>query len=111
MTVKEMIIKSFDNYIDNGIEETKFGKKLLSEGYDIDIVKNMTFTKGIKRRVENFNIYEDTIINFKTNKPITFDNNEDIQFKVNLDTGKISLSALATNDMWLELDKKRFGKN
>lgn len=110
MTVKEMIIKSFDNYIDNGIEDTKFGKKLLSEGYDIDIVKNMTFTKGMKRRVENFNIYEDTIISFKTNKPITFANNEDIQFEVNLDTGKISLSALATNDMWLEIDKNDLEK-
>lgn len=109
MTVKEMIIKSFDNYIDNGIEDTKFGKKLLSEGYDIDIVKNMTFTKGMKRRVENFNIYEDTIIHFKTNKPITFDNNEDIQFEVNLDTGKISLSALAT-DMWVEIDKNDLEK-
>lgn len=109
MTVKEMIIKSFDNYIDNGIEDTKFGKKLLSEGYDINIVKNMTFTKGMKRRVENFNIYEDTIIHFKTNKPITFDNNEDIQFEVNLDTGKISLSALAT-DMWVKIDKNDLEK-
>lgn len=110
MTVKEMIIKSFDNYIDNGIEDTKFGKKLLSEGYDIDIVKNMTFTKGMKKRVENYNIYDDTIISFKTDKPITFANNEDIQFEVNLDTGKISLSALATNDMWLEIDKNDLEK-
>lgn len=61
-------------------------------------------------RSENFNIYEDTIIHFKTNKPITFDNNEDIQFEVNLDTGKISLSALATNDMWVELDKNDLEK-
>ena len=110
MTVKEMIIKSFDNYIGNGIENTKFGKKLLNEGYDIDIVKNMTFAKGMKRRVENFNIYEDTIIHFKTNKPITFRQGEDIQFDVNLDTGKISLSALATNDMWVELDKNDLEK-
>ena len=110
MTVKEMIIKSFDNYIDNGIEDTKFGKKLLSEGYDIDIVKNMTFTKGMKKRVENYNIYDDTIISFKTDKPITFANNEDIQFEVNLDTGKISLSALATNHMWLEIDKNDLEK-
>lgn len=110
MTVKEMIIKSFDNHIENGIEDTKFGKKLLNEGYDIDIVKNMTFTKGMKKRIENFNIFEDTIIHFKTNKPITFDNNEDIQFDVNLDTGKISLSALATNDMWIELDKNDLEK-
>ena len=109
MTVKEIIIKSFDNYIDNGIEDTKFGKKLLNEGYDIDIVKNMTFTKGMKRRVENFNIYEDTIIHFKTNENITFDNNEDIQFDVNLDTGKISLSALAT-DMWVDIDKNDLEK-
>lgn len=110
MTVKEMIIKSFDNYIDNGIEDTKFGKKLLSEGYDIDIVKNMTFTKGLKKRVENCNIFEDTIIHFKTNENITFANNEDIQFEVNLDTGKISLSALATNDMWIEIDKNDLEK-
>ena len=110
MTVKEMIIKSFDNHIENGIKDTKFGKKLLNEGYDIDIVKNMTFTKGMKKRIENFNIFEDTIIHFKTNKPITFDNNEDIQFDVNLDTGKISLSALATNDMWIELDKNDLEK-
>ena len=109
MTVKEMIIKSFDNYIDNGIEDTKFGKKLLSEGYDIDIVKNMTFTKGMKKRVENYNIYDDTIIHFKTNENITFDNNEDIQFDVNLDTGKISLSVLA-NDMWVEIDKNDLEK-
>lgn len=108
--LKKIIIDSFDNYIENGIEETKFGKKLLSEGYDIDIVKNMTFTKGMKRRVENYNIYDDTIIHFKTNKPITFDNNEDIQFDVNLDTGKISLSALATNDMWVEIDKNDLEK-
>lgn len=108
--LKKIIIDSFENHIENGIEDTKFGKKLLSEGYDIDIVKNMTFTKGMKRRVENFNIYEDTIIHFKTNKPITFDNNEDIQFDVNLDTGKISLSALATNDMWLEIDKNDLEK-
>lgn len=110
MNLKQMIIEKFDYYIENGIEDTKFGKKLLSEGYDIDIVKNMTFTKGMKRRVENFNIYEDTIIHFKTNKPITFRNNEDIQFEVNLDTGKISLSALATNDMWFEIDKKDLEK-
>ena len=109
MTVKEMIIKSFDNYINNGIEDTKFGKKLLSEGYDIDIIKNMTFTKGMKKRVENYDIYDDTIISFKTNKPITFANNEDIQFDVNLDTGKISLSALAT-DMWVEIDKNDLEK-
>ena len=109
MTVKEMIIKSFDNYIDNGIEDTKFGKKLLREGYDIDIVKNMTFTKGMKKRVENYNIYDDTIIHFKTNENITFDNNEDIQFDVNLDTGKISLSVLA-NDMWVEIDKNDLEK-
>ena len=70
MTVKEMIIKSFDNYIDNGIEDTKFGKKLLSEGYDIDIVKNMTFTKGMKKRVENYNIYVKIIIFYI--KKITF---------------------------------------
>lgn len=108
--LKKIIIDSFDNYIENGIEETKFGKKLLGEGYDIDIVKNMTFTKGMKRRVENYNIYDDTIIHFKTNKPITFDNNEDIQFDVNLDTGKISLSALATNDMWVEIDKNDLEK-
>lgn len=108
--IKKIIIDSFDNYIETGIEETKFGKKLLSEGYDIDIVKNMTFTKGMKKRIENFNIFEDTIIHFKTNKPITFDNNEDIQFEVNLDTGKISLSALATNDMWVELDKNDLEK-
>lgn len=110
MTVKEMIIKSFDNYIDNGIEDTKFGKKLLNEGYDIDIIKNMTFTKGMKKRVENYDIYDDTIISFKTNKPITFANNEDIQFEVNLDTGKISLSALTTNDMWVEIDKNDLEK-
>ena len=109
MTVKEMIIKSFDNYIDNGIEDTKFGKKLLNEGYDIDIIKNMTFTKGMKKRVENYDIYDDTIISFKTNKPITFANNEDIQFDVNLDTGKISLSVLA-NDMWVEIDKNDLEK-
>ena len=109
MTVKEMIIKSFDNYIDNGIEDTKFGKKLLSEGYDIDIVKNMTFTKGMKKRVENYNIYDDTIIHFKTNENITFANNEDIQFDVNLDTGKISLSVLA-NDMWVEIEKNDLEK-
>lgn len=109
MTVKEIIIKSFDNYIDNGIEDTKFGKKLLNEGYDIDIIKNMTFTKGMKKRVENYDIYDDTIISFKTNKPITFANNEDIQFDVNLDTGKISLSALA-NDMWVEIDKNDLEK-
>lgn len=107
--LKQIIIDSFENYIETGIEDTKFGKKLLSEGYDIDIVKNMTFTKGMKRRVENFNIYEDTIIHFKTNKPITFANNEDIQFEVNLDTGKISLSALAT-DMWVEIDKNDLEK-
>lgn len=109
MTVKEMIIKSFDNYIDNGIEDTKFGKKLLNEGYDIDIVKNMTFTKGMKKRVENYNIYDDTIIHFKTNENITFANNEDIQFDVNLDTGKISLSVLA-NDMWVEIEKNDLEK-
>lgn len=107
--LKQIIIDNFENYIETGIEDTKFGKKLLSEGYDIDIVKNMTFTKGMKRRVENFNIYEDTIIHFKTNENITFANNEDIQFDVNLDTGKISLSALAT-DMWVEIDKNDLEK-
>ena len=50
LKLKEMIIKNFDHYIDNGIEDTKFGKKLLSEGYDIDIVKNMTFVKGMKKK-------------------------------------------------------------
>lgn len=110
LKLKEMIIKNFDHYIDNGIEDTKFGKKLLSEGYDIDIVKNMTFTKGTKRRVENYNVYDDTIIHFKSNKPITFQNGEDIQFEVNLDTGKISLSALATNDIWVEIDKNDLEK-
>lgn len=110
MNLKQMIIEKFDHYIENGIEDTKFGKKLLSEGYDIDIVKNMTFTKGMKRRVENYNIYDDTIIHFKTNKPITFRQGEDIQFEVNLDTGKISLSALATNDMWVEIDKNDLEK-
>lgn len=110
MNLKQMIIEKFDYYIENGIEDTKFGKKLLSEGYDIDIVKNMTFTKGMKRRVENYNIYDDTIIHFKTNKPITFRQGEDIQFEVNLDTGKISLSALATNDMWVEIDKNDLEK-
>ena len=110
MNLKQMIIEKFDHYIENGIEDTKFGKKLLSEGYNIDIVKNMTFTKGMKRRVENYNIYDDTIIHFKTNKPITFRQGEDIQFEVNLDTGKISLSALATNDMWVEIDKNDLEK-
>lgn len=107
--LKKIIIDSFDHYIENGIEDTKFGKKLLSEGYDIDIITDMTFTKGIKKRVENYNIYDDTIIHFKTNKPITLVNNEDIQFEVNLDTGKISLSALAT-DMWIEIDKNDLEK-
>lgn len=110
MNLKQMIIEKFDHYIENGIEDTKFGKKLLSEGYDIDIVKNMTFTKGMKRRVANYNIYDDTIIHFKSNKPITFRQGEDIQFEVNLDTGKISLSALATNDMWVEIDKNDLEK-
>lgn len=110
MNLKQMIIEKFDHYIENGIEDTKFGKKLLSEGYDIDIVKNMTFTKGMKCRVENYTRYDDTIIHFKSNKPITFQNGEDIQFEVNLDTGKISLSALATNDMWVEIDKNDLKK-
>ena len=104
--LNKIIIEKFDEYIDSGIEKTGFGKKLAEQGYDIKIINNMSFTKSVVRRVENYNSYMDTLISFSSNNPLTFREGEDIQFEVNLDTGKISLSALATNDMWVELDRE-----
>lgn len=104
--LNKIIIEKFDEYIDSGIEKTDFGKKLSEQGYDINIIKNMTFTKSTIQRVENYKRYMDTIISFSSNSPLTFREGEDIQFEVNLDTGKISLSALATNEMWVELDRE-----
>ena len=104
--LNKIIIEKFDEYIDSGIEKTDFGKKLADQGYDIKIINNMSFTKSVVRRVENYNSYMDTLISFSSNSPLTFREGEDIQFEVNLDTGKISLSALATNDMWVELDRE-----
>lgn len=104
--LNKIIIEKFDEYIDKGIEETGFGKKLAEQGYDIKIIKNMSFRKSVVQRVENYKRYMDTLISFSSNSPLTFREGEDIQFEVNLDTGKISLSALATNEMWVELDRE-----
>ena len=87
--LNKIIIEKFDEYIDKGIEETGFGKKLAEQGYDIKIIKNMSFRKSVVQRVENYKRYMDTLISFSSNSPLTFREGEDIQFEVNLDTGKI----------------------